>query len=46
MLDQYLSEQEHYLIENSQFYLKSQWFLLSMIIQKSRDFFFPLKAFS
>lgn len=31
MLVKYLIEQEHDLIENSQFYLKSQWFLLSII---------------
>lgn len=51
MLVKYLIEQEHDLIENSQFYLKSQWFLLSMIIQyfswrvEKQGFFF-LKAFS
>lgn len=33
MLVKYVIEQEHDLIENSQFYLKSQWLLPCMIIQ-------------
>lgn len=45
MLVKYVIEQEHDLIENSQFYLKSQWLLPCMIIQyflwgggETRDF--------
>lgn len=47
MLVKYLIEQEHDLIENSQFYLESQWFLLSVIIQyfswrgEKQGIFFP-----